>query len=202
MRYRGWIFFVAALGAAACATSPFKTTWKAADEKPLSLRGRTMAAICLSDVEALRRNAEQAIVEEIGARGGSGLAGYTVLDAEATADRARGFSLLRARGAELALVIRAASRERDTLRVHPWFGGGLGGWGGRGIGWGWGVFYDPAYADPETAVTVEIRLYAMEGERLLWAAASQARVPSDWVAFLRGLAREALARMETEGVLY
>ncbi len=48
MRYRGWIFFVAALFAAAWATSPFQTTWKAADEKPLSLRGRTTAAVYLS----------------------------------------------------------------------------------------------------------------------------------------------------------
>ncbi|MEJ5358683.1 MAG: hypothetical protein WHT06_08410 [Desulfobacterales bacterium] len=200
---RGWAF-AAALLAAACATSPFKSTWKAGEEKAVSLRGRTTAAVYLSDVEAVRRNAEQAMVEEIQARGGSGLAGYTVLDTEAASDRAHGFSLLRDRGAEFALVMRAASRERDTLRVHPWFGGGLGGWGARGSGWGWGwgVLYDPAYGYPETVVTVEIRLYALAGERLLWAGVSQARLPSDWVGFLRGLAREALARMEAEGVLY
>ncbi len=100
--------------------------------------------------------------------------------------------------------MRAASRERDTLRVQPWFGGGLGTGGGRGIGrgWGWEGIYDPAYGHPETAATIEIRLYALEGERLLWAGVSRARSPSDGIAFLRGLAREALARMESEGVLY
>jgi len=64
------------------------------------------------------------------------------------------------------------------------------------------VLYDPAFGYPETTVAVEIRFYDLERDRLLWAGVSRARLPADWVALLRGLAREALLQMEAEGVLY
>ncbi len=204
MRALRGVALAAALVATACASSPFKNTWKAAEEKAVSLRGRMTAAVFLSDVEALRRNAEEAIAEEISARGGRGIAGYTRLDAEGLAERPRAFSLLREQGVPLALVVRAAGREREALRVYPGFGGWWGPWGGRrgGWGWGWDVLYDPAFGYPETTVAVEIRFYDLEGDRLLWAGVSRARLPADWVALLRGLAREALLQMEAEGVLY
>lgn len=198
------VALAAALFAAACASSPFKNTWKPAEEKAVSLRGRSAAVLCLSDLEALRRNVEEAIAEEIDARGGRGIPGYTRIDAERLAERQQAFSLLREQGVPLALVVRTGGREREAVRLSPGFGGWWGPWG-RGRGgwvWGWDVFYDPAFDYPEATVTTEVRLYDLERDRLLWAGVSRARVPADWVAFYRGLVREALLRMEAEGVLY
>jgi hypothetical protein len=64
----------AALIVAACASAPFKSTWRAPNEGPFSrISGQKIVALYLSDTEATRRNAEDALAEEIKARGGKGI---------------------------------------------------------------------------------------------------------------------------------
>ena len=63
----------AALIVAACASAPFKSTWRAPDEGPFRISGQKIVALYLSDIEATRLNAEDALAEEINARGGKGI---------------------------------------------------------------------------------------------------------------------------------
>ncbi|MFO7706850.1 MAG: hypothetical protein R6V84_01670 [Desulfobacterales bacterium] len=190
-----------ALVVAACATAPFKTTWRAPEEGSFAIAGQKIAALYVSDVEATRRNAEEAMADEITARGGKGIAAYSILDSESGQDRAKAFELFRQAGIEKAMVMRAAVREREAFRPYPWVGSRFGSYWGS-YGWGWGVVYDPAYGYPETVVSLETRLYDVTKDRLMWAAVSQSRNPSDVVGLVRKLAGEALIQMEKEGLAY
>ncbi|MCU0559365.1 MAG: hypothetical protein MUD16_04150 [Desulfobacterales bacterium] len=191
----------AALALTACASAPFGSTWRAPEARSFAIAGQKMAALYASDVEATRRNAEEAMAGEINARGGKGIAAYTLLDSESGQDRAAVFEMLRQAGVEKALVMRAAARERDAFRPYPWVGSRFGShWGS--YGWGWGVVYDPAYGYPETVVSIETRLYDVAADRLMWASVSQSRNPSDGVELVRRLAGEALRQMEKDGLIY
>ncbi len=190
-----------ALVMAACASAPFKSTWRAPEESPFAIAGQKIAALYVSDVEATRRNAEEAMAGEINARGGKGIAAYSILDSESGQDRAKAFELLRQAGIEKALVMRTAAREREAFRPYPWVGSRFGSYWGP-YGWGWGVAYDPADGYPETVVSLETRLYDVAKERLVWAAVSQSRNPSDGIGLVRKLAGEAFIQMEREGLAY
>jgi hypothetical protein len=188
-----------ALAVAACPSAPFKSTWRAPDEGPFRITGRKIAALYVGDVEATRRNAEEAMAGEINARGGKGIAAYSILNAESGQDRAKAFELLRQAGVERALVMRAAARERERIRTYPWVGSRYGStWGS--YGWGWGAIYEP-YGYPETVVTIETRLYEVAGDRLVWAGVSYTRNPSDWTDLVRSLAGDAFEQMEKEGLI-
>lgn len=138
---------------------------------------------------------------EINARGGKGIAAYSILDSEPGQDRAKAFELLRQAGIEKAMVMRANAREHDAFRPYPWIGSRFGSYWGS-YGWGWGVVYEPAYGYPETVVSIETRLYDVVTDRLMWAAVSQSRNPSDVVELVRKLAGDAMRQMETEGLIY
>ncbi len=182
----------------ACAAAPFKSTWRTSDEAPFPLQGRMIAALFASDVEATRRNAEEAMAAEINARGGKGHTAYSLLDAEFTLDRPRAFERLRQAGIEKVLVMRAVASEPDAFRVYPWGGSRFGGsWGG----YGWGVGYDPAYGFIDTLVSIETRFYDVAADRLLWAGVSQFRNPTDVVSIVRRLAAEAFAQMARERLI-
>lgn len=188
-----------ALAVAACASTPFKSTWRVPEEGPFRIAGQKIAALFVSDVEATRRNAEEAMAGEISTHGGKGIAAYSILNAESGQDRAKAFDLLRQAGIDRALVMRATARERERIRTYPWVGSRYGStWGAHG--WGWGAFYEP-YGYPETVVTIETRLYEVAGDRLLWAGVSYSRNPSDWVDLVRSLAGDAFAQMEKEGLI-
>ena len=190
-----WIVFVA------CTAAPFKSTWRASDDVPFPVQGRMIAALFASDVEATRRNAEEAMAAEITARGGKGHTAYSLLDAESTLDRPRAFERLRQAGIEKVLVLRAVASEPDAFRLYPWGGSRFGGWWG-GHGWGWGVGYDPAYGFIDTLVSIETCFYDVAADRLLWAGVSRFRNPTDVVSIVRRLAAEAFAQMAREGLIY
>lgn len=97
--------------------------------------------------------------------------------------------------------MRAAARERDAFRPYPWVGSRFGSYWGS-YGWGWEAVYDPSYGYPETLVSIETRLYDVAMDRLMWAAVSQSRNPSDVIEVVRRLAGEALRQMQKEGVIY
>lgn len=182
----------------ACAAPPFQSSWRAPEEKPFAVSGRRIAAWFMSDVEATRRNAEEAMAAEIAARGGRPQEAYALLDAAAGADLARAFERLREAGIEKALVMRPAARDADAYRVYPRFGTRFGGTRGA---WGWGWAYDPAWGAIDALVTIETRLYDLSGDRLVWAGASQFRNPVDIPAIARRLAAEAFAAMARDGLI-
>lgn len=84
-----------AVALVACASVPFQSTWRAPEEGPFAIAGRKIAALYASDVEATRRNAEEAMAKEIIAGGGKGIAAYSILDSESGQDRAAVFEMLR-----------------------------------------------------------------------------------------------------------
>jgi hypothetical protein len=201
VKFKMLLIAATALALAACASTPFRSTWRAPEEGSFAIAGVKMVALYASDVEATRRNAEEAMASEINARGGKGIAAYSILDSESGQDRAKVFEILRQAGMEKALVMRAAARERDAFRPYPWIGSRFGSYWGS-YGWGWGVVYEPAYGYPETVVSIETRLYDVATDRLMWAAVSQSRNPSDVIELVRKLAGDALRQMETEGLIY
>jgi hypothetical protein len=191
---------VASLVLLACATAPFQSTWRAAGEASVTVTGRPIAALFVSDIEATRRNAEEAMAAEINGRGGLGRTAFSIRETDSGMDRARLFHDLHQAGIEKALVMRAAALEPDAFRIHSRGVSRFGGWW-AGPGWGWGMAYDPAFGTIDVLVSIETRFYDVAAERLLWAGVSRFRNPTDIVAIVRRLSAEAFAEMAAEGLI-
>ena len=73
-------------------------------------------------------------------------------------------------------------------------------WGGGYYGWGWGAVYSPGYVQTDTIVTVEILIYSLEQNKLVWAAQSQTTNPSKVGPFIQELTAQVAAQLKKQGL--
>ena len=74
-------------------------------------------------------------------------------------------------------------------------------WGGGYYGYGWGGVYSPGYVTTDTIVSVEILVYSLEQDKLVWAAQSQTTNPSKVGPFIKELVAKAADQMKKEGLV-
>ena len=67
---------VVAVGASACASTAFKSTWKDPTAQPVTLHGQKVAAFMITPIETARRSGEDTLARELRARGVQGIPGY------------------------------------------------------------------------------------------------------------------------------
>ena len=172
----------AALALPACATTGFVSTWKAPDATPLQVSGAKVAAVVMVRNEAARRAAEDALAREITARGGQGIAMYTIApDARPDNEQAVRAALERA-GVDGAVVMRPVGKDKEVVSTPVAYGGPMYGayWGGYyGYGWGspWG--YPVAGGDirTNTIVSIETLIYSLRQNKLVWGGQSKTTNP-------------------------
>lgn len=189
---------VAALcGLAACSSTTFRSTWHAPDAQPVSLAGKSVAAVFITSDEAMRRSAEDVLAQALRERGAVGFASYTLL----SADEARNVDVARAKlqaaGADGIVVMRLVGQQQQVSYVPGmWSPSPWGYWG-----YGWGAVYSPGYLRSDTIVSVETLVYSLRQDRLLWAGLSDTINPTQVGSFVRELARQVARRMSREGLL-
>jgi hypothetical protein len=187
---------------AACATTSYQSTWKAPDAQPVVLSGQKVVAFVLTRNAASRRSAEDALVREISAGGGQGIASYTLIPDASASDEAKAKAQIEAAGATGVVVMRPVDTSKEVVATSTYMGPSYGPyWGGyyrHGWGGAWGGGVD---VRTNTIVTVETLVYSMPQNKLIWAGQSNTTNPAKVDDFVRELATAARREMTKAGLL-
>lgn len=192
-----------ALGAAACATTNFISTWTEPTAQPLD-RTKKVATVMMSTRDALRRSAEVAMATEIRRRGAEAIESYTLLPGESARDTARARQVLAEQGVDAVLVMRVVGKDQQISYTPgtsmyvggPYYGSTWGYWG-----YGWGAAYSPGYMQTDQIVTVESLVYSVSQGKLLWAGQSETTNPEDLESFVNELVSAVGAELRKKGII-
>jgi len=177
------------------AAPKFLSVWKSPDVSRLNFAGKKVAALVITDDQALQMSGEEALVRELSDRGVSGLATYRIVPREElkSAERAKGF--FERAAVEGVVALRPVSRDREQVYspvvwvsgYYPSF------WGYYGYGW------SSAYVRPTgttTTIVVETLVYNVTTDKLVWAATSETRDPKTLQDFVKELVKGAVGEMK------
>jgi hypothetical protein len=193
---------IAALVAATAIAADVKFTsvWKTPAAFEVTLAGKKVAALVISNDESLRVSGEEALARELTNRGMQGVATYRMAPREelASADRAKPW--FERSGVEGVVALRPVSSEKRTAyTVETWadpYYSSLWGY----YGYGWGNVYVVGSSRQETVVTVETTIYSVPRNTLLWAGASETRDAKSLARFIEELAGETVKELHKVGL--
>jgi len=196
---------VLALAVAGCASTTFTSTWKAPDAAPLSAkRGDLVVAMVMSKVESTRRSGEDMLSTELQNRGLRPIPSFTLIPLDQVDDREKALAAVRDSGAVAVIAMRPLTVEKEQTYVPPtYMGPGVGpygAWGGY-YAYGWDAAYSPGYVMTNTIVRVEVLVFDLRQDKLLWAGQSKTTNPDQLDVFIRDLVGGAAAEMNRAGVL-
>ena len=196
---------VATVAAAACASTSFQSTWKNPAAEPLNFKGKKVAALIVSKEEGVRYGAEDALAREITARGAVGIAAYTLIPKELVQDKEKAKEFLAKADVAGVIAMRVVGKDKEITQSAGgvyWGGPAYATfWGAGYYGYGWGAVYSPGYIQTDTIVTVEILVYSLAQDKLVWAAQSETTNPSKVGPFIKELTAKAAAEMKKQGLI-
>lgn len=193
---------VAALAGAAAAGTSLRSTWTAPDAQPGTFRGKKVVALFVGPDEQERRGVEGLLADELTKRGAQGVPAAALIPAEEIRDEAKVRPRLEAAGVAGAVVFRLVSDERNRGHLVTDYGSqdyaAL--WGGH-----WGAGWDGAYA-PGDLITqfeihVEVLVYSLEQNKLVWAGQSSTTNPRSADKLVREVVKKAAAAMQKAGLV-
>ncbi len=195
-RGKGTVLVLVLLGAGACATTEFKSTWKDPTAEPGMLQGKRVATFVLAKSEALRREGEQTLAQHVSGTGALGVPGYRLVDENARTDKEQLRAQLEGQNIEAAVVMRLINA-RQEVHASPGpgpYGSFYGYWD-----YGWGAAYDPMITT-STVVTAETMIYSVKDDKLLWSGVSETTDPSKLDKFVKEVATKASEEMAKQGL--
>jgi hypothetical protein len=180
------------LALAACASSSYRTAWKAPNTQPLSIKtGEKVVGLIVSANESTRSTAETKLAAELSARGVQGVAGHTLVPAGEKLDEKKVKAAIEEAGAAAVVVMKVVeSGEGKTPAPgkEPW------------DNWNWGPAYNAA--TPVAGILkVETRLYDLEKGDLVWVGQSQIVAPSNVDKVIQELVSQAGTELRKQGVI-
>jgi hypothetical protein len=199
---------------AACTPSEpvFVSSYRPPDAEPLAMRGEKMAAAVLMQDQEKRAIAENTLAEEISKRGAIGVPMHRILPSATPDDEATARAAIEGAGVKGVIVMRPKKVKTSittpattyATAAYSGFWGGYypGVWGG--MGWragdgpygGWygappvyvGVTHVAAHTETYEVVKVEILIYSLKQNRLVWAGETETVDPGAVDAFVENLA--------------
>jgi hypothetical protein len=186
----------------AAASTKFLSTWKSPNVGLVDISGKKVAAFVMTLDESMRLGPEETLAAEMRRRGIDCVAGYTVLPGELAKDQEKAKEFLASAGITGAVMLRVIRHEKETYSVpsttrysagyYPSF------WGYWN--YGWSVAYTPGYEKSETILSIEILVYSIERDELMWAGMSETIDPKDVRKFVKELVDTAGKEMRKAGI--
>ena len=197
----------AAILSLSCASaSSFNSTWKNPDAAPVSMNGKKVLAIVQIRNESRRREGEDLLAAAITARGGQGIASYTLFPSNAKMqDEAVAERRAKEAGISGIVMMSVTGRERTRVRERngipywiddPYYRRPWGAWGR-----GWSTMWEPDTFRDDMRVMVDTRVYSIEQDKLLWTGSSETLNPESSGDVIRDLSKEVTKQLEKAGVL-
>lgn len=188
----------------ACASTTLTSTWRAPDVQAISLVGKSIGAVFITDAESLRRTGENALARDLSARGARGFGTFHLLPGDQHLDAETAQARLKAAGADAVVMMRVVGQEqRITYTPGRVVGPPYRGFGPY-WGMGWRTVYQPGTLRTDTLVSVETLVYSLPDARtsqLLWASTSRTTNPAGLDALVRDVAAANARAMANEGFL-
>jgi len=205
IRYTIILSLLTTLTVVYAASPKFQTTWRNPKAKVIDFSGHKVAAFVVSADETERLGPEETLAAEMRRRGIDCIAGYTVLPGELAKDEAKAKEFLLSNNITGALLLRV--KDHDETRsappsvtystgYYPSF------WGYWNHGWTTVYTYSPGYTRTDRILSIEMLLYAIKADELVWAGQSQTVNPKDDVRkFVKQLIDEAGKEMKKSGLV-
>jgi hypothetical protein len=195
---------VAASSLAACASSPFDTSWRAPEATPLRVEGAKVAAIAMMENEVERRAAEDALVRELNERGAEGVAMYSIMPDASPGNEEEVRAALDGMGFAGAVVLRPVD-ERTEIVAEPVYVGPQ-------YGRLWGGYYGYGWRDPwrtvvvsdvrtRTVVSVEVLVYSLRQNRLVWGGQTETSDTPNVARLVDTTAKKVAKELQRQGLL-
>ena len=194
------ILVVAASGSLLLAAK-FKSTWKAPGAAPLGFAGKKVVALVLTDDQNLEISGEEALARELTARGVNGVAAYRLIPREELRDteKAKGW-FSRAAVAGIVALRPISSEKEVTYTPDTWISPYYSTWTSF-YGYGWGSMYIPGSTREDTVVTVQILVFNVPDDKLLWAGVSEKTNPKGVQQIVADLVKESIKEMGKVGLV-
>ena len=187
--------------AAACASTSFVSMRKSSTAQPLHLKGEKVAAVVLMKDQTPRKAAEDQLAREITRRGAVGVPLYTILPDAAPGDEEKVRTTLEAANFKAVVVMHpAGSKQEITVTADPGYSRFYGGY----YGYGWSTTWsrDAHYeAHTDTIVFVDIRVYSLVQNELIWEGRSKTTNPDNVSEFVSDLAAATADELASAGLI-
>ena len=183
---------------ASCSSTSWVSTWRAPDAQNLRGEGK-VAAVVMTQNEAVRRSAEDTLAQEITKMGGQGIPAYTLIQNEPTQDEGTAKEALEKAGIGIIVVMRpTAVTQEISSSPSPstyWYGGYY--------GYGWGAAYGSGGVDirTDTIVHIQTMVYSMKQNKLVWSGQSKTTSPSNVDSLVKELAHATADEMKKGGLI-
>jgi hypothetical protein len=176
-----------------CATTGFRPTWTDPSDSSITLADRQVAAFVIGIYEPMRRTAEEALVHELTARGVRGIAGSTLVPAPEARKPEAARQKLQHAGVEATVALRVVARDQHIKYFPPTF------WGYWGVDWP--SASEPNYIRMDTVVWVEVSVYSVVQDKMLWVGESVSTNTTTVHAFVKELGAQAADSIQKAGLL-
>jgi hypothetical protein len=199
--YRIFCLALITLMLSACASTTFKSTWKAPEAKQGMFQGKKMLAFVLAKDNSIRLSGEDALAVELTKIGMVGIAGYTVV--KDTSDEAKVKADLEKAGIEGIVTMRPVSSEKELVSYSTGSYGGpsYGGYWGGYYGYGWGGAYGGTDIRTNTIVSVETLVYSLPLNKIMWGGMTKTTNPSNVGKFIQEIVEQAMKEVQKAGAL-
>lgn len=185
------------------ASTQFKSTWKAPDAQPLQVKtGDLVVTMVMSKTESTRRTGEDLVGAELKQRGLRSIPSFTLVPTDQIDDKEKAIAAIRDTGAAAVFVLRPMAIDKQQTYVQPTYmgPGPYSAWGPY-YSYGWSAAYSPGYVVTNTIVRVEILVFDLRQDKLLWAGQSESTNPEQFDLFVTDLVRAASTEMTRVGVI-
>ncbi len=189
-----------ALGGTVFAKTKFKSVWRSPDAATMKVGGKKVAALVIDTEISLRMAGEEALANELTARGMQGVPAYRIVPKEELrdADKAKGW--FERSGVEAVVVLRVVNdKQRVTYQPSTWSSPYYTSFWGY-YGYGWGAVYDPGYVRDDRIVSLETLIYSVPKNTLMWAGMSETENPKSPGKTVEEVVKEAVKEMKKQGL--
>ncbi len=190
-------------GIATAASTRFVSTWTNPAGGSIGEARKKVATFVLSADESMRLGPEETLAAELRGRGTDAYAGYTVLPAELAKDLEKSKAFLNKAGITGAVLVRVVGKELRTTYTPgamwytaPYYPTFWGFWN-----YGWASVYDTGYLTTDTVVSVEVLLYSVERDTLIWGGRSETTNPKEIRKFVKDVVAAAAKKLRKEGLI-
>jgi hypothetical protein len=194
---RAWVYLVG-VGALACSTTDFKSTWRDPTAKPVVLNGQRVAAFVVGPNESMRRSGEEILARELSSRGVQGIPGYQLTGGQPIGDSEALRRKLEDAGIDGTVMLRVVDRRQEVNYVPggPYYGSMYGYWD-----YGWATMGSPGYLQTDTIVSVETLVYSVPQDKLLWGGVSETTDPGKLDSFIKDVVKQAGKEIRKSGLI-
>jgi len=191
------------LAVAASAGTSLVSTWRNPEAAPGTFQGKKVVAVFMSQDEGLRRGIEGALAQDLTRRGAVGVPAFSIVPTAEIRDEEKAKARITESGAAGVVALRLVGQERQvTSSPAAYYStGGYGSmWGGY---WsvGWGGIYDPGYLRTESVFHVEVLVYSLEQNTLVWAGQSKTTNPKSADALVKDVVAKVAGDIKKAGLI-